>query len=135
VTLFYGAVWMLLTSRLYLAAPASVDQRRVLSLETWAWTKGSVLRITAARLLLLAPANILVGAIGHLIGRALGMNTLDPASVAALAAANPAGYLVYILIAAFLSFALFSSLEAGLSSYLYRGLKPAGAAPNAAPAA
>lgn len=124
LTFFFGAIWMLLTSRLYLAAPASIDQQRIRTFETWSWTKGAMLRITAARLLLLAPANIFVGAIGHLIGRLVGFNTLDPAAMSAAATANPAGYLVFAFIQAFLTFALFASLEAGLSSYLYRGLKP-----------
>jgi hypothetical protein len=56
VGLFYAVVWFFLTSRLYLAAPASIDAGRILTFETWKWTKGSMLRITAARLLLLAPA-------------------------------------------------------------------------------
>jgi hypothetical protein len=129
VSLFFAVIWFLLTSRLYLAAPATVDQGRILTFETWSWTKGAMLRITAARLLLLVPANILSGALGHLVGRAFGMNTLDPVSAGAVAATNPAGYLIYILIAAFISFLLFSSLEAGLSTYLYRGLKPADSAP------
>ncbi len=41
------------------------------------------------------------------------------------AAYNPPGYLAYVAAAAFMTFALYSSLEAGLSSYIYRGLKPA----------
>ena len=49
--IFYGALWFALTSRLYLAAPASVDAKRILSFETWAWTKNNMLRILGARLL------------------------------------------------------------------------------------
>lgn len=124
-TLFLGAIWMLLTSRLYLAAPASVDQQRILTFETWSWTKGAMLRITAARLLLLIPANLFVGAVGHLIGRLIGINTLDPATHAAAASANPAGYLAFVFATGVLALALYSALEAGLSTYLYRGLKPA----------
>jgi hypothetical protein len=123
--LFLSAIWMLLTSRLYLAAPASVDQQRILSFETWAWTKGTMLRITGARLLLLIPANLFVGAIGHLIGRLIGVDTLDPATHAAAASSNPVVYLAFVFVTGALSFALYSALEAGLSSYLYRGLKPA----------
>jgi hypothetical protein len=122
--LFFGVIWMLLTSRLYLAAPATVDQQRILSFETWKWTEGAMLRITGARLLLLVPANLFVGAIGHLIGRLVGINTLDVSTAAAAASANPIGYLAFVFISGFLTFALYSSLEAGLSSYLYRGLKP-----------
>lgn len=131
VTLFFGVIWMLLTSRLYLAAPASVDKQRILTFETWKWTKGAMLPITGARLLLLAPANIFVGAISHLIGRGFGLNTFDPNTAAAVAQSNPVGYLAFVFIAAFLQLALYSALEAGLSSYLYRGLKPAETPPAA----
>jgi hypothetical protein len=82
-------------------------------------------------LLLLLPANILAGALGHLAGRLVGLDSFDPATVVAAATSNQAGYLAYIFVAGFISFALYSSLEAGLSSYLYRGLKPAQAAPAA----
>lgn len=127
VLLFYAAVWLVLTSRLYLAAPATVDQRRILTFETWAWTKGNTLRIIAARLMLLLPANIFIGAIGFLIGQSVGLNVLDMGSTAAAAAANPAGFLIYLTASTFLTFALFSSLEAALSAYLYRSLRPAAA--------
>ncbi|MGQ0531075.1 MAG: hypothetical protein ACT4OF_00100 [Caulobacteraceae bacterium] len=123
--LFYGVVWFLLTSRLYLAAPASVDAGRILTFETWKWTKGAMLRIAGARLLLLAPAYIFAGAVGHLIGLLFGVNTLDVASISAAAAANPAGLLAFDFIRSFIILALYAPLEAGLSSYLYRGLKPA----------
>jgi hypothetical protein len=125
VMLFLGGIWILLTSRFYLAAPASVDQQRILTFETWPWTKGAMLRITGARLLLLIPANLFVGAISHLLGRVIGINTLDPATVQAAATSNPAGYLAFVFVSGVLTFALYSALEAGLSTYLYRGLKPA----------
>lgn len=132
VTLFYGAVWLLLTSRLYLAAPASVDAGRVLTFETWNWTKGAMLGITSARLMLLIPAYILMFALTSLLGRLFGFNTLDAASLQAAAAANPVGLMIYEIISSFLVMALYASLEAGLSAYLYRGLKPADA-PAATP--
>ncbi len=131
VGLFYAVVWFFLTSRLYLAAPASIEAGRILTFETWKWTKGSMLRITAARLLLLAPAYILAGAIGHLIGRLVGLNTLDPASISAAVAANPIGIIAFDLLRSFIILALYAPLEAGLSAYLYRGLKPADVGPSA----
>ncbi|WP_158765761.1 hypothetical protein [Terricaulis silvestris] len=124
VALFYFAVWFVLTSRLYIAAPASVDQQRILSFETWAWTKGATLRIIGARLMLLLPANIFVGALGYLIGQAVGVNTIDVVAATTAAAANPVGFLTYILISTFLTFALYSALEAGLSAAIYQRLKP-----------
>lgn len=123
--LFFTAVWTLLTSRLYLAAPASVDFKRILSFETWAWTKGSMLRITAARLMLLLPAYVLVSALGYVIGAPLGIDVFNPASILAVSQSNPAAYFVYVAVQGFIGFATYSALEAGLSTYLYKGLKPA----------
>jgi len=122
--LFFVVIWLLLTSRLYLAAPATVDQQRILTFETWKWTKGAMLRIAGARLLLLIPANIFVGAIGYLIGRAFGIDTMNPATAAATVQANPLGFFIYVLLSSFITFALYSALEAGLSTYLYKGLRP-----------
>jgi hypothetical protein len=132
VLLVYTIIWFLLTSRLYLAAPASVEAGRVLSFETWKWTKGSMLRITAARLLLLAPAYMFTFAVSQLVDGLAGFNALDPASVTATVAGNPAGVLVSAFINSFIVLALYAPLEAGLSAYLYRGLKPADAPPPAA---
>jgi hypothetical protein len=115
---FYGVIWLLLTSRLYLAAPASVDAGRVLTFETWGWTKGAIFRIVAARLMLLAPANIFTGALGYLAGRLFGVDALAPS-----AATNIGGLLAYVFVASFLTFALYASLEAGLSAAFYRALK------------
>jgi len=122
--LFYGVVWLLLTSRLYLAAPASADAGRILSFETWGWTKGSTLRITAARLMLLGPAYVLVSALDYIAGALIGLNPLDPMAAAGLARANPLAFLGYIYATTFITVAVYASLEAGLSSYLYRGLRP-----------
>jgi hypothetical protein len=122
--LFIGAIWMLLTSRLYLAAPASVDRERILTSETWKWTKGAMLRITAARLMLLLPAYVFLFAVSQLLARLLGIDLLDPVAAQAFASANPVVYLGYALVTSFLSLAVYSSLEAGLSSFIYRGLKP-----------
>lgn len=130
--LFYFVVWLLLTSRLYLAAPASADQGRILTFETWAWTKGSTLRIVAARVLLLGPAWVLVGAIDMLTGRVLGFDTFDPMAAAGIAQSNPPIFLAYAFVTTFVTLFVYASLEAGLSTYLYRGLKPAAAQQSAA---
>lgn len=132
VALFYGAVWLLLTSRLYLAAPASIDAGRILTFETWNWTKGAMFGIAWARMMLLIPAYILMFAVTMLLGRLFGFNLLDGASLQAASAANPIGMIIFEFISSFAVLVLYASLEAGLSSYLYRGLKPAGA-PAASP--
>jgi hypothetical protein len=66
-----------------------------------------------------------------LIGRLVGINTLDPASISAAVAANPIGVLGFDLVRSFIILALYAPLEAGLSAYLYRGLKPADVSPPA----
>jgi hypothetical protein len=119
VMLFYLLIWLYLTSRLYLAAPASVQEKRILTFETWAWTKTATMRIIGARLLLLIAANILAGALGYLFGALVGINAMTPDVTAG------APYLFFTLCATFFRFALYFSLEAGLSAALYRSLRPA----------
>lgn len=123
--LFYAVVWLLLTSRLYLAAPASVDQNRVLTFETWKWTKGAMLQITWARLMLLGPAYVLVSALDYIVGRLAGIDAFDPAAGAGVASSNPALFVVYVFATTLITLLVYSSLEAGLSSALYRQLKQA----------
>ena len=130
--LFVGVIWLALTSRLYLAAPASVEAGRTLTFETWKWTQGAVLGISWARLMLLIPAYILMFALTTLLGRLFGFDMLDAGSLQAAVRANPVGLIVFEFVSSFVVSALFVSLEAGLSAYLYRGLKPA-SAPNATP--
>lgn len=125
--LFCSVIWLLLTSRLYLAAPASVEAGRTLTFETWKWTQGAVLGISGARLMLLIPAYILMFALTTLLGRLFGFNMLDAGSLQAAVSANSVGLIVFEFISSFLVSALYVSLEAGLSAYLYRGLKPANA--------
>lgn len=120
LTVGYGALVLLITSRLYVAAPASVDAKRILTFETWNWTKGAMWRIAGARLMLLLPANIFAGALGYLFGMAIGVNAMAPAETQAGAPL----FLLYVFVAAFLNLAFFSSLEAGLSTAIFRALKP-----------
>lgn len=131
VTLFFFAVWFLFTSRLYLAAPASVDQKRVMTFETWSWTKGNMLRIVGARLMLLVPAYLLTFALSYLIGYGFGIDPTNAAAIAAVAMANPVAFLVYATASAFVTFVLYNALEAGLSAAIYRALKPAPTPPAA----
>jgi hypothetical protein len=127
VGLAFFAIWMLLTSRLYLAAPASYEAQRILTFETWTWTKGNMLRILAARLLLLLPVYLLLSVITGSIGVAVGINPMDIASMTSAAASNAAGYAAYLFVGQLLTFGVYFGLEAALSAYLYRGLKPADA--------
>lgn len=129
-TLFFGAVWLMVTSRVFLAAPASVARGRIITFETWAWTKGNMLRICAARIMLLGPAYVLVTALSQLFGVAVGTNVMSPAAFATFAAGNVLGASVFVFANTLVNLAVFSSLEAALSAYLYRGLKPADAGVN-----
>jgi hypothetical protein len=117
----YGFLWMALTSRLFLAAPATVEDKAIRSFETWAWTKGNMLRIIAARLALLVPAFFAAGLIQSAAAAALGMT--GPGLQTSLAALQPAA-LIVTFIGGFASLLLYSLLEAGLSGYLHRGLRP-----------
>lgn len=127
--LFYAVVWMALTARLYLAAPASVDRRRILTFETWSWTRGNMLRIVAARLMLLTPAYVLVNALTLLVGRVLGVDVFSPDGVVVFAQGSPLGYAALTFATHLLTFGLYSSLEAGLSTQIYRALAPKHAEP------
>jgi hypothetical protein len=127
---FYGLIWFALTSRLYLSAPASVDAKRILTFETWSWTRGNMWRIVGARLMLLLPAYVIAAGLSFLLAGAIGLNVNDPASVQAYASAQTPLYAAYMLVSGFLQLGLYSALEAGLSTYLYRGLKPQAAAPT-----
>ncbi|MBI1252627.1 MAG: hypothetical protein GC189_14290 [Alphaproteobacteria bacterium] len=123
VGVVFAFVWMALTSRLYLAAPASVAEGRVMSFDTWRWTKGNMLRIIAARLILLAPIFVVVVVVQGVLGLAFGADPGDPAALERLAQ-SPVAYLVQSSVSNFVTFALLYAAEAGLSTYLYRGLRP-----------
>ncbi len=114
----FFVIWMTLTSRLYLAAPASVGEGRVRSFETWPWTKGNMLRIIAARLALIIPLAIVVAIVQSLLQTILGVGDFARAFATA--------YVVHIA-----TFALLWAAEAGLSAYLYRGLRQAPAQASA----
>jgi hypothetical protein len=115
---FYGILWFLLTSRLYLAAPATADAKRVLTFETWRWTRGATLKIAGARIMLLVPAFVLMAALTYLAARLLGIN------LTAASAQPPLPiFTTYVAIDRFVFFATYLALEAGLSVALYRALK------------
>jgi len=120
------AIWYALTSRLFLAAPASYDAGRILSFETWRWTKGNLLRITAARLLLL-PIFLLVFAAGLGLASLMGIsNALDSDAADQAVRGAPAKFAILSLIGDFLHFSLYLALEAALSAQIYKVLRPQG---------
>lgn len=123
-TIGIGALIMLaLTSRFYYAAPASIERGRILVFESWRSTKGAMWRVIAARVVLLGPALILVGALQSLAGMVVGVSGADPAAMAARAEANPLAFVAFYGVAQFLQIAIYTSLEAGLSASLYRAFQ------------
>lgn len=126
VGLIYALIWLALTSRLFLTAPASVAENRVASFETWRWTQGNLLRISAARLLTLTPPLLVAALVQAIVTSVLGLNTSDPAAVLAMVKTNPAPFLAATFISTAASFLIYGACEAALSAYLYRGLKPPG---------
>lgn len=115
---FYFAVWFYLTTRLYLAAPATVDRGRILTFETWSWTKSAVLKVAGARALLIGPAFVLTFALTYLIGRGVGIdlfNMTEPTP-------QPAAAFAFAISTAFISYAVSDAVSAGLSTALYRNL-------------
>jgi hypothetical protein len=119
-----GVLLLLLTSRLYLSAPASVDRARISVFESWGWTKGNLLRIAAARVVLLGPAVIFAGALQSLAGMGLGLGMADPVALAQSAQARPGMFILFYGLAQFMQIAVFTALEAGLSVAIYRRLAP-----------
>ncbi|MBL8536439.1 MAG: hypothetical protein JNM59_03455 [Hyphomonadaceae bacterium] len=120
IVLFFGAITLFVTSRFFVAAPATLAARRILTFETWRWTKAATLSIVGARLMLLAPANVFAGALGYVIGRLMGVDAMAPATGQTAAPF----FLVYVFASAFLSLMIYYALEAGLSAAFYRRLRP-----------
>ena len=135
-TLFWAmTAWALvsffLTSYFYLAAPASVDARRVIVFRSWQWTNRHILRVAGARILLLLPALLLTNALASIVGLGLGFTSDNLMALSTQARANPAMFAVFYGIALFFQIAVYAALEAGLSVALYRALKPSdGALPK-----
>lgn len=114
-----------LTTRFYVATPATIDRQRITVFESWRMTRGNFLRIAGARLLLLAPAFILVGALQTLAARVLGVPGTDALAVLTYSQANPVGFALFYTASVFLQVAIFSSLDSGLSASIYRIVKNA----------
>jgi hypothetical protein len=121
-----ASAWIALTSRLFLAAPASIEAGRPRVFDTWGWTKGALLRIVAARILLLGPALILWMSVHALLSAAIGLGANNPfdLSAATVAAGNPTAFLALTFCSQILQIGLYMALEAALSVQLYRRLNP-----------
>ncbi len=124
LTLAFGAIILLLTSRFYIAGPATLDQRRILTFETWKWTRGAMFQIVGARLLVLGPAYVLAGALSLILARGLGFDALNGDQMQSIAEHSPALFAAFTLVSEFVTIFLYQSLEAGLASAFYRALKP-----------
>ena len=114
----YFVIWFYLTTRLYLAAPASIDRGRILTFETWSWTKRDVLKIMGARAMLVAPAYVLTTALSYLLGRAVGIDMFNLSA----AEPGPGAALIFAIVSAFLNVAIADAAGAALATALYRDL-------------
>jgi hypothetical protein len=127
---FFGLLW--LSARLSLALPATIGERRVLTFETWAWTRANGLRIVAALLLLAAPMVFGLALATGVIEAVLGVVTGDPAAVRAPVAGRLWLYAVSLLVTDLAQYAIILPAVAGLQAHLYMGLRPPDRrAPNA----
>ena len=78
--------------------------------------------------MLLAPAYVLVSALSALVGGLMGADVSTPTGFVTFAQGNTLGAALFVFATSVISLGLYSAFEAGLSAYLYRGLKPADAA-------
>jgi len=122
--IFASIIIFAVTTRFYLAAPASIDKKRIQLFESWRMTKGNFLKIAGARLLLLGPAFIFASALQTLLANALGTPVGDPVATLQYGASNPIGFGAFYTASIFLQIVIFSVLEAGLSAKIYRALTP-----------
>jgi hypothetical protein len=119
LTLVYLGVWFYLTTRLYLAAPATLDRGRILTFETWSWTKQAAVKVMGARAMLVGPAFVLTFALTYLLARAAGLDLFNANQAAT---AQPAAALAFAIVSAFINFFVSDGVSAGLSTALYRDL-------------
>ncbi|MEQ1618605.1 MAG: hypothetical protein ABL883_09715 [Terricaulis sp.] len=110
-----------LTSRFFFAAPLSIERGKVLAFQSWAATRGYLLKIMLARFVLLAPALTLAGALQSIAGVGAGVPVGDPILIIQRAFSNP----LFWGALQFLQIAVYGALEASLSAHLYRRLAPA----------
>ncbi|MEZ5971065.1 MAG: hypothetical protein R3C31_04585 [Hyphomonadaceae bacterium] len=123
IAMVIGAVlFFLVTTRFYLAAPATIDRKRISVFESWRMTRGNFLRIAGARLFLLTPAFILASMLQALLATAVGAPTGDPVQMLNYAQANLLGFALFYTLSIFLQIVIYSVLEAALSAKIYRSL-------------
>jgi hypothetical protein len=113
------------STRFYLAAPGTLDMRRIKSLDAWKWTRGAFWKILASRLLLMLPSAIVVYSVPALLTYAFGYKPYDVASEQAFSQANAGAYFIVNFIGVSLVLGVLLPLDAILSTYFYKRLKPA----------
>ncbi len=107
--------------RFSLVQAAVIGERRIAVMAAARWTKGNVMRILAANVLLGTPLFILSMLLAALLKLATGV---DPADVRTWANAAPEALAVAGLVWGSVTYMLMNVPIAGLSAYLYRGLRP-----------
>ncbi|HEX8233555.1 MAG TPA: hypothetical protein VF559_09460 [Caulobacteraceae bacterium] len=96
--------------RLSLVMPATADRKAVQVFRTWKWTRGQVLRILMAEMLMVLPFLLLNSLAGRTLAEAAGLSAGE-AMATAVALGIPSG-------------AVLAPLSAGLAAYFYRNLAP-----------
>ncbi|WP_395647960.1 hypothetical protein [Terricaulis sp.] len=120
-----GLILFAITSRFFVAVPQSLAKGRVMAFDSWRLTRGALLQIAAARVVLLLPAIIFAGALQSLFAFAIGLNPNDILATAAAAQQNPLAFVAFFTVGQFLQIAIYTSLEAALSVAIFRALAPA----------
>lgn len=118
IAFFAGAAW--LSIRFGVALPATIGERRIMMLSTFAWTKGNAFRILAANIIVAVPPFLATAIVASLISAVLGAVT-GAASAASLSL--PALFVVQFVTQLGVLVAV-TPAQLGLFAYLYKGLRP-----------
>ncbi len=110
------AVLVWLSTRLTLVSVATIGEGRIMGFSTWPWTKGNVLRIFAATILIALPLSFAFGLIVGVISGVLGVTDQ--------AGASPMARGVLSFISGVGQYLVLLPAINGLLAYLYRGLRP-----------
>lgn len=119
VVLAFAALILFIASRLLLSFPATIAEGRMYAFSTWSWTKGAALRLAACLLLVMLGGIFLsivaLAPFGVLLDMMFGAGATK--SVGAPA------HIGLSVLAAFVSVFFSIGPYAGLTAYLYRGMR------------
>lgn len=115
----FGALIVWIAARLILSYPATIAEGRMYAFSTWSWTKGSALRLATCLLMV-----TLGGVFLSLVALAPFGVLLDMVfGAGATKVAGSSAHIVLSALAAFVSVMFSIGPYAGLTAYLYRGMR------------